>query len=288
MNVTITRKHIAEEMKTWLTTGFAAIALAIFLMPFLYMVLTSLKTDAQITQINAPIWPVAPPTFTYTGGNTNTYTVQVNKVGTLVDQTIDMKSFVDQALDVYTVKLENGTTKNLALLKGFQKGSIFLDPKNIAAGPIVWNGGNFNSLQRPWILSPTWKNYVLMWNSINFPRILLNTIMYAFTTTIGVLFSCILMAYGFSRFRFPLRDFLFMILISILFLPGTVTIIPTFYFFTQDPQLERNLAAADRSRVLRQPVRYLPAPAVLHDPAAGTRRIGHDRRRQPRCAFCGR
>lgn len=61
MNVTITRKHIAEEMKTWLTTGFAAIALAIFLMPFLYMVLTSLKTDAQITQINAPIWPVAPP-----------------------------------------------------------------------------------------------------------------------------------------------------------------------------------------------------------------------------------
>jgi multiple sugar transport system permease protein len=40
-------------------------------------------------------------------------------------------------------------------------------------------------------------------------------------------------AYGFSRFRFPLRDFLFMILISILFLPGTVTLIPTFYFFTQ-------------------------------------------------------
>jgi multiple sugar transport system permease protein len=233
MNAVITRRNFGEGLKTWLTTGFAAIALALFLMPFLYMVLTSLKTDAQITEINAPIWPVAPPTFIFPGGNTNVYTLKVNKAGTLVDATVDMGTFVGKALKVYTVKLDDGTTKNLALLQGFQKGSIFIDPKDIPAGPIAWNGGNFNALNRPWILSPTWNNYALMWKSINYPRILLNTIMYAFTTTIGVLFSCVLVAYGFSRFRFPMRDFLFMILISILFLPGTVTIIPTFYFFTQ-------------------------------------------------------
>jgi multiple sugar transport system permease protein len=40
-------------------------------------------------------------------------------------------------------------------------------------------------------------------------------------------------AYGFSRFRFPGRDFLFMLLISILFLPVAVTVIPTFAFWTQ-------------------------------------------------------
>jgi multiple sugar transport system permease protein len=233
MNAVISRKRATEGLKTWLITGFAALALALFLMPFLYMALTSLKTDAQITEQNAPIWPVQPPTYTYTGGNTNTYTVKVNKAGTLVDETVDMNSFIGQSLAVYTVKLEDGTTKNLALLKGFQKGSIFIDPNNLAAEPIVWNGGFYRSLQRPWTFSPTWKNYVDMWNAIKFPRVLLNTAMYAFTTTIGVLVSCILVAYGFSRFRFPLRDFLFMILISILFLPGTVTIIPTFYFFTR-------------------------------------------------------
>ncbi len=47
----------------------------------------------------------------------------------------------------------------------------------------------------------------------------------------GVLLSCILVAFGFSRFRFPGRDFWFVVLISTIFLPGAVTIIPTFTFF---------------------------------------------------------
>ncbi len=66
---------------------------------------------------------------------------------------------------------------------------------------------------------------------INFPRLLWNTFFYAISTTIGVLLSCILVAYGFSRFRFPGRDFWFVVLISTMFLPGTVTVIPTFTFF---------------------------------------------------------
>ena len=49
---------------------------------------------------------------------------------------------------------------------------------------------------------------------------------------IGTLISCILVAYGFSRFRFPGRDFLFVLMIATIFLPGTVTIIPTFTFWT--------------------------------------------------------
>jgi multiple sugar transport system permease protein len=46
-----------------------------------------------------------------------------------------------------------------------------------------------------------------------------------------VLFSCTLVAFGFSRFRFPGRDLLFIVLISTIFLPVAVTIIPTFTFF---------------------------------------------------------
>jgi multiple sugar transport system permease protein len=38
-------------------------------------------------------------------------------------------------------------------------------------------------------------------------------------------------AFGFSRFRFPGRDFLFIVLISTIFLPAAVTVIPTFTFF---------------------------------------------------------
>ncbi len=215
------------------TTGFAMILLGLFLMPFLYMIFTSLKTSAQMVASNSPIWPAKNPTFVYQGENTKTYTLTVNKSGFPAKQVINMSDYANKKLDLYTVTLEDGTTKDLALLKGFQKGSIFIDPKNPAGDPIVWNGGFFKALPRPWVFSPSWQNYKEMWNAINYPQVLWNTLKYAIVTTIGVLVSCILVAYGFSRFRFPGRDFLFVILISILFLPGAVTIIPTFTFFTK-------------------------------------------------------
>ncbi len=50
-------------------------------------------------------------------------------------------------------------------------------------------------------------------------------------TEIGVLISCTLVAYGFARFRFPGRDLLFTLLISTIFLPAFVTLIPTYFVF---------------------------------------------------------
>ncbi len=223
-----------NAINSTLVTGFAVVLLALFLMPFLYMILTSLKTSVQMTLVGAPIWPAKNPTYVYNGPNTGSYTVKVAKgTATLVDQAINMADYVGQTLDVFTVPLADGTKKNLALLKGFQKGSVFIDPENVAAGPIVWNDGYYKTLPRVWELSPTWYNYVELWKVINYPRLLGNTLWYALSTTVGVLLSCILVAFGFSRFRFPGRDILFLLLISIMFLPTTVTIVPTYTFFSK-------------------------------------------------------
>jgi multiple sugar transport system permease protein len=72
-----------------------------------------------------------------------------------------------------------------------------------------------------------------VWETIpnGYPRLLGNTAFYAVVTMIGTVISCILVAYGFARFRFPGRDVLFIVLISTLFLPGAVTIIPTYSFW---------------------------------------------------------
>jgi multiple sugar transport system permease protein len=53
----------------------------------------------------------------------------------------------------------------------------------------------------------------------------------ALISTIGTLISCTLVAYGFARFRFPGRSFLFTLLIATIFLPAAVTIIPTYTIF---------------------------------------------------------
>ena len=52
-------------------------------------------------------------------------------------------------------------------------------------------------------------------------------------STFGGILSCIIVAYGFSRFRFPGRDLLFLLVISTIFLPAVVTLIPTYTFFVK-------------------------------------------------------
>ncbi len=222
-----------KQGKTIFITLLTAAVAALFLMPFLYMIFTSLKTPVQMTAQNAPIWPAANPTYVFKGENTKSYTFKVNKSGFIVDQKIDMNDYAGKTLQIYSVPLPDGTTKDLALLTGFTKSSIFMDPNNPTADPIVWNGGYFKGLSRPWVFSPSWSNFAEVWKDIDYPRVMWNTFFYAFVTTIGDLLSCILVAYGFSRFRFPGRDFLFVVLISTLFLPTTVTVIPTFTFFTK-------------------------------------------------------
>jgi multiple sugar transport system permease protein len=116
------------------------------------------------------------------------------------------------------------------MLKKGRQESIFIDPRTLEE--ITWQG-SWRALGRPWQVSPTWENYVEVWEAIEFPKLLWNTTFYAIVSEIGVLISCTLVAYGFSRFSFPGRDLLFVILISTIFLPAAVTVIPTYTFYSQ-------------------------------------------------------
>jgi multiple sugar transport system permease protein len=185
-------------------TLLTAALLALFLSPMLYMLFTALKSKAQMSQLGTPPWPADAPTFTYNGV---TY-------------------------DVYAVPLPEGT-RNLALVKKGLTESLFVDPANPGAGQIKW-AGSWRSLSRPvWTLAPHWENFTVAWNQINFPRMFQNTLFYAISTEIGVLFSCTLVAYGFARFRIPGKDWLFTLLLATIFLPSSVTVIPTYAFFVK-------------------------------------------------------
>jgi multiple sugar transport system permease protein len=185
-------------------TVFALAILALFLSPFLYMTFSALKSKEQMSELGAPIWPAEPPTFTYEGVK----------------------------YDVYTVPTDEGN-RELALVKKGLTESQFIDPANPQAGPIKWSG-SWRALKRPgWVFAPHWENFSNAWNQINFPRMFGNTLFYAIMTEIGVLFSCTLVAYGFARFRIPGKDLLFTILMATIFLPASVTVIPTYAFFTK-------------------------------------------------------
>ncbi|MCD6384952.1 carbohydrate ABC transporter permease [Candidatus Sumerlaeota bacterium] len=81
---------------------------------------------------------------------------------------------------------------------------------------------NFWSISLP--LHP--ENYLEAWNGVKF--YILNSIIVSGLSLIGVLFLASITSYVFTRFRFFGRDFLFYAIISLLMVPGVLTLVPTF------------------------------------------------------------
>ena len=203
-------KNILNGLNTTFVTVIVLSILVVFLSPFAFMIFTSLKTREQISVVGAPVWPAAQPKFDYNGEKLDVFTVPLS-----------------QCVGFDPASTE---TKNLAITVQGRQESTFIDPSNVEMGEFVCQV-SWRALDRPWIFSPTWNNYVEVWNTIDYFNLLSNTTFYAVITMIGTVISCILVAYGFARFRFPGRDILFVVLISTLFLPGAVTIIPTYSFW---------------------------------------------------------
>lgn len=85
-----------------------------------------------------------------------------------------------------------------------------------------------------WIPDPImWGNYARAWASAPFTRYAINTLLYALTVTFGTVLSCSLAAYGFSKLRFPGRDFLFLVMLSTMMIPGLVTLVPQYILFSK-------------------------------------------------------
>lgn len=92
---------------------------------------------------------------------------------------------------------------------------------------------------------PTLNGYKNAMNSyggdINIWKSMLNTYSYVIPKVIFTLLSATLTAYGFGRFKFKGRGFLFAVLMSTLFLPQVVLNVPQFILFTKLGWVDSNL-----------------------------------------------
>lgn len=174
-----------------------------FLMPLAYMGLTALKDQQQITDSSAPVYPVTAQSFEYEG---ETYP--------LLTVTID------------------GKTRDLAIVRKGREASDFIDPANPDAGVITWQG-RWRTLEPVYVFGPKIANFGQVWDEIEFPRLLRNTIFIAVTSTIGAVGSAIAVAYGFSRFRFRFRGPLFLILLATIMLSAQATLVPSYIIFSR-------------------------------------------------------
>jgi multiple sugar transport system permease protein len=203
------RRHLRRRLfgndpiRSLVVTMLMVCLTAAFLAPLVQSVSISIKSPAQLSQADSPLWPAEAEVFNYEGKD----------------------------YDVLNVPID-GTVRALALYKPGRQASDFIDPANPDAGLIHWVG-SWRTLQPTWQFAPHLENYGHVWDLIDFPLLLFNTVGLALLSTLGTLVSCTLVAYGFARFRFPGRSALFTLLIATIFLPGAVTLIPTYLIWVK-------------------------------------------------------
>jgi multiple sugar transport system permease protein len=181
-----------------------------FLVPFIWMLVTSVKSDQDVFH-TPPRWlPYDNVTVNVGGGQ----------------------------LPLYNVKTENGV-KQLALVKIVEGTGTFLDPQNPTQELQYEIQQGTTKIAEPIMhISFRWRNFPEAMERGSRPGVgasfwvyFKNSLIIAFFTILGTLLSNTPVAYAFARINFPGRDLLFIIVLATLMLPYQVTIIPLYLFF---------------------------------------------------------
>jgi len=77
----------------------------------------------------------------------------------------------------------------------------------------------------------TFNNYVMAFQGLNYLESLRNTFFLSFSTGLLTLIACSFVAYGFARFQFPFKRFLFGMVILVIVVPPQTIMLSQFMFF---------------------------------------------------------
>ncbi len=127
----------------------------------------------------------------------------------------------------------------------------------------------FNTVFQVIPLHPTLENYRHVFDKLPFVKITLNTFLIASTVTIFKTITGLLAAYAFVYFRFKGKGFLYSIMLSTLFIPFTVTMIPNYLLISKIGLRDRiwgvalpQLADVLGIFLLRQAMRGIPLALI--------------------------
>jgi len=82
-------------------------------------------------------------------------------------------------------------------------------------------------------LSLTWENYVTMISQFKILSLFGNTLFISFFTILFILIFGIIASFAFAKLKFPGIDLIYLLIISTMFIPVQVTIIPLYIFYSK-------------------------------------------------------
>lgn len=173
----------------------------LFVLPFLWMVSSSLKTDATVHSYPPDLIPREEVIRERDGHRYRLGWYRPTRSAAPVEALI-----LDEQPGQYVLEIEGGAGPERRVVP---RGSVE-----------VWRK-----------VHPRWENYPEAWTAKPFGRYTLNTLAITLACIVGQVLSASLVAFGFARLRFPGRGVLFFVVLSTLLLPTQVTMIPQFLIY---------------------------------------------------------
>lgn len=261
--VAAARSASARGFVRGVSTHLALLAgTVVFGIPFAWLVITSFKEDRDLAGSNGIVWvPQVQETVTYRDEKHPLY--ETNSNGRRVEgQILETRPGGVVILDIYkpmslrgsTIETVQGSLKEIpkqipvvsATLDGQKiKGKVIeemddgrrrvevMEPASMAGRQATFEPAQVDEIRHPGLRVQNYSEALdyMPPETNNGLVYLKNTLILVVMTVIGTILSSAIVAYAFSRMRFPGKNLMFTLLLSTMMLPGAVTLLPQFLIF---------------------------------------------------------
>ncbi|MEO0562565.1 MAG: carbohydrate ABC transporter permease [Chloroflexota bacterium] len=186
-----------------LTYIYLVVGTLIMFGPVIWLILSSFKTEAALSQFPPTLLPYS-------------------------QQMVEVEGY-DEALPLYNVTLEDGTVVTLAQVRRIGLEAQMVDPVN--PGDII--PVNIDAREEVREIRFSWNNYTEPLERFSFVTYLRNSVIVTVSATIITLLVNSMAAFALSKYKFPGRDVVFVIIISTLMIPVSVILVPVFLVITE-------------------------------------------------------
>jgi alpha-1,4-digalacturonate transport system permease protein len=182
----------------WVSYLYLVIGLFLMFGPVLWIVMSSFKTQAALSEFPPSFLPAGQKTVKLPGQN--------------------------QSLPVFKVKLPDGTTKELVELRRIGLTATMVDPSK----PEVEIPVNIKDRERTREFRIATENYTQLFGRFSFGRYLWNSVFITVVATLITLLFNSMAAFALSKYRFSGQKAVFLLIIGTLMIPPTIILVPNF------------------------------------------------------------
>lgn len=181
---------------------YLGMGVLLMFVPIVWLVLSSFKTSGEIVKFPPRLLPYRQETVAVEG--------------------------YEQPLPLYIVTFEDGSTQTLAQVRRIGLEAQMVDPAN----PEEIIKVNINQRQPVESVYFGLENYIEGVESFNFGLYLWNSVVVTITATLLTLLVNSMAAFALSKYQFPGREAIFIIMISTLMVPLSVVLVPVYLVIT--------------------------------------------------------